>query len=1158
MSAELCLESKMPDRRIQNRIFVQLGFATFMALAAFSVVLLGLAKQDRKEDREREAKLVLALALDADLSNDHQLRLDKVASLSGASGLFITNQTKSFSANGEEPLPTWLWDEILGNKSWPLEVDGSAYWLFSKQEDVSSNWRHAVVRFKEPELFSWAVERYGLLSFVILGLLLLLGAFGVRTHRKLFFKPLSELVEQIERRIEGATGESISEEQGRDEIKRLSGRYQELLEVVEGQGEELRQQSDELRHLLDALPAYVWYKDDKNNIIRVNKSGAESVGHTIEELEGKSVKEIFPEEADLYYQDDLLVIDSGEAKLGYIETYTPTKGKARTIRTDKIPYIDKNGQTTGVVALVTDISELVDLQEERRASDRLIRRLVEIGNWEASNVDERIEASLKDTCETLGLKTGIFSEIKDSEYVVRRVYDESGVFSAGDRFDLEDVYCSFVVMTGRSIASNHMGETSWGEMECYRKVQLESYIAAPIRIDGKIAGTINFSAAEKRSKMFTQFEIDAVRMIARWVEGLVRQQKIIDQVNRQRAELRLILDTTPNQIWFKDDENRILRANRAAADSLGLKVEEVEGKSAKDVFPYDADRYYLEDSAILEKGAPKLGAIRPSVTPNGKTLWTRYDKLPYQLESGQRGIISVVSDITELVESQNATKAAEERFRMAVETSPVGMMIIDSDLRITLVNNEAERIFGYAREELLWRPVRMFLGERIVTALDCLFDADERISSKIPLGSDGELLAMRKDDLKVPVEVILSPYSLSDDRFVMASVFDISTRIESQQALLDSEERFQLAATGASVGIWDWFDIEGDKEWWSPKFFELLGYGFDELEPTLDTFKSLLHPEDLEGTFSAVDKSFKDGTVFTVDYRLLCKTGEYRWFLGSGMVSFDEKGVPRRMTGTIQDIHDRKVAEQELSKVVADLKRANEELSNFAFLSSHDLQEPLRTISSFLNLLKDNYGSQLDDDANEYMDFTLVGVTRLQKMIRSLLLYCRLDSNECESSVFSIGDAVEMGLSDIRKLIEERKVETKLGKDFPEVSGDLNQVSLVFQNLFSNAIKFNRSDCPKITVDWSVRSCEDIGREGILPGEFVVVTVSDNGIGIRDKYKKRIFSIFQKLHPSGEYEGSGIGLSMVQKIMQRHAGHVWLDSSEGEGTSFHLAFPIKP
>lgn len=1152
----------MLARRIQSRIFVKLGIASVVASAVVFIVLAVVVQKERRAERVQEAELLLGLILGFESGGNLQADLDRLAAqtetLSGAPRVFLWANGRSYVGKSGTSLAPWLVDEIFEAPMQAFRLHGYIYCFGANGDTVPHSQIRAIVRFEDPRMFDSIYDRYGILFLVTSCLMFALGTYAIRFQNRSVFGPLADFVDRIERRIEGISGSLVEREGEFDEIQRLFSRYEELVDVIEAQGNELRRHGAELRQLLDALPAYVWYKDDKNNIIRVNKSGAESVGLSIEELEGKSVHDVFPEEADAYYQDDLSVIDSGKAKLGYIETYTPAKGKARTIRTDKIPYVDQYGKVTGVVALVTDISELVDLQEERRVSERLIRRLVEIGNWEVSNVDERIEASLKDTCEALGLKTGIFSEISDSSYVIRRVYDELGMFSAGDVFALEDVYCNFVVVTGRSVASNHMAETKWAKLACYKKVKRESYIAAPVRLDGKITGTINFSAPEKRAKPFTQFEIDAVRVIARWVEGLLRQQQINDRVNRQSAELRLILDTTPSQIWFKNDENRILRANRAAAESIGLKVEEVEGKSAKELFPYDAEQYFQEDVSILESGAPKFGAIRPYVSKKGRTHWTRYDKLPYQLESGQRGIISVVSDITELVESQNAMKVAEERFRMAVEASPVGMLIVDSDLRITLVNNEAERIFGYAREELLWRPVFRYLGDRIVVALNCLFDAEERIRSEVPLGSDGEFLAIRKDSLEVPVEVVLSTYSLADDSYAMVSIFDISARVESQRALHDSEERFQLAATGASVGIWDWFDIEGNREWWSPKFYELLGYRMGDLEPTLETFKSLLHPDDVEGTLAAVDRCFKDGSIFTADYRLLCESGEYKWFLGSGMVSFDDSGEPRRMTGTIQDIDDRKRAEQELSKVVSDLQRANEELSNFAFLSSHDLQEPLRTISSFLTLLKDNYGSQLDEDANEYMDFTLEGVSRLQNMIRSLLQYCRLDSKQCIGSEFSIGEAVQLGLSDLRQRIAERKVIVEVQAEFPKVFGDMNQISLVFQNLFSNAIKFNQSDCPKIVVSYSVQSSDEIGKEGIVSGDFVVVAVADNGIGIREKYMKRIFSIFQKLHPNGEYEGSGIGLSMVQKIMQGHGGIVWLESEMGDGTSFYLAFPIKP
>ncbi|MDQ8179222.1 PAS domain S-box protein [Pelagicoccus sp. SDUM812005] len=999
-------------------------------------------------------------------------------------------------------------------------------------------WLVGSLQEEELSLLPPAMGRYA--AFFVLGLILLGGAAAY------LFRPQGRLIQALELMEKGEAGDS--EGVSSDD---------ELIAVVERQRQELKFRSDELRSLLDALPAYIWFKDDRNNIVRVNKAAAESTGLSIEELEGKAVKDVFPDEADAYFEDDRAVIESGVPKLGYIETYTPEKGKARTIRTDKIPYVDTDGKVTGVVALVTDISELVDLQEERQASERLIRRLVEIGNWESSDVYERIAAALKDTCETLGMKTGVLSEISGDSYSVREVYDERGLLSVGDCFKLSEVYCNILMKAGRSIASNHVGESEWAEMDCYKTLGLESYIASPIRMGGEITGTINFSAPEARAKPFTAFEIDAVRLLSNWIEGLLRQEEIVAQLNRQKAELRLILDTTPSQIWFKDSENRILRANRAAASYLGKTVEEVEGKTAGELMPEESARSWEEEREVLESGEPLLGRVRSKVAESGQRVWHRYDRLPYELENSQRGVIVVVSEITELVESQNAAREADERFRVAVEEAPMGMLLVDSGLRVILVNREAERIFGYERKTLLWRSVDRLLGGRVVTALECLFDADGKVEEQVRLGADGELQISRNDESTLPVEVMLSPYSLSEDSYAMVSVLDISERVESQKALQDSEERFQLAAEGASVGIWDWFDVDGVEAWWSPRFYELIGYDPGELEPTLETFKGLLHPTDRESAFAAVEKSFQDGTPFAADYRLRCKNGEYRWFLGSGMVSFDAKGVPRRMTGTIQDINDRKEAEEELSKVVTDLKRANEELSDFAFLSSHDLQEPLRTISSFLLLLKERYGQELDADANEYMDFTLVAAKRLQNMIRSLLNYCRLDARERVESLFSLQEALEMALGDLAKRIEERGAEIEVSERLGEVYGDIDQVSLVFQNLIGNALKFNRSGKPKVQVGCRRVSSAEIAREGLEACDYTVVSVKDNGIGIREKYQKKIFSIFQKLHPSGEYEGSGIGLSMVQKIMQRHNGFVWLESEEGKGACFYLAFPIR-
>ncbi|MBD5780562.1 PAS domain S-box protein [Pelagicoccus sp. NFK12] len=1149
----------MPLRHVQRRIYTKLGIVLLALLLCFFATFAWLVKRVQLDEMERSAAFLLEWAnrLEAGDAEQELAELQVgIADWEGEPELFLRLGGRLFpqdAASGDIPADlVRLWDD---GREVPRKREGYLYWQASSERANGLGQLLAIVRFKDSSVWGFVLERYSALFLLGAGFLVSVIASLLVLQGRLVFRPLSRMLRSIESGIEGVSASLPPWREQSDEFESLAARYDELIEVLERQGKELQFRNDELRHLLDALPAYIWFKDDQNNIVRLNRAAAESVGYSVEELEGRAVAEIFPEEAEAYFRDDKAVIESGKAKLGYVESYSPVNGERRTVRTDKIPYVNEEGKVTGVVVLVTDITELVHLQEEREASDRLIRRLVEIGNWEAAGVEERIAAGLKDTCETLGMKTGILSEISGDLYTVRQVHDEGGKISKGSVFRLDEVYCQFVVMTGRSMATNHLGETAWGRMKCYETLRLESYIASPIRKGDEIVGTINFSSPEIRERPFAQFEIDAVRLLSNWIEGLLRQEEIVDQLNRQKAELRLILDTTPSQIWFKDDRNRILRANRAAAAHLGLEVEEVEGKLTSELLPLEADRSYEEDRSVLESGEPMLGRIRSVTTIGNRNAWFRYDKLPYRLDDERSGVIVVASDITELVESQAAVKEADERFRAAVEESPVGMLIVDSELRVVMVNGEAERIFGYEREELLWGSVDRLLGSRVMTALSCVFDADELVEDQVRLGADGKLLVARKDGTELPVEVIVSLYSLSGDSFAMVSIFDVTARIESQSALHDSEERFQLAAKGASVGIWDWFNINGSEEWWSPRFYELIGYEPGELPSSLQSFKELLHPDDVEPTFAAVDKSLKEGTPFEADYRLLRKDGTYHWFFGSGMASFDEDGVPRRMTGTIQDINDRKIAEEELSRAVTDLKRANEELSNFAFLSSHDLQEPLRTISSFLHLLKDRYGPGMDREANEYMDFTLVAVERVQNMIRSLLGYCSLDSKRRAASLFNLQEAVDLSLRDLTKRIEERGVEISVVDALGSVYGDRNQISLVFQNLFSNAIKFNRSDRPTIKIACRTVSSFEIGREELREGDYTVVSIADNGIGIREKYQKRIFSIFQKLHPSGEYEGSGIGLSMVQKIMQQHEGYVWLESEEGKGSCFYLAFP---
>ncbi|EDY82398.1 PAS fold family [Verrucomicrobiia bacterium DG1235] len=644
----------------------------------------------------------------------------------------------------------------------------------------------------------------------------------------------------------------------------------------------------------------------------------------------------------------------------------------------------------------------------------------------------------------------------------------------------------------------------------------------------------------------------------RYSELLVALDRQGVELRQQREELRQLLDTLPAYVWYKDDKNNILRVNRAAADSVGFSIEELEGKSTKDVFPEEADEYYKDDLEVIESGQAKLGYVESYTPKKGAARTIRTDKIPYLDPNGKVvGVVALVTDITELVASQEALKAAEEEFRMAVESSPTGMVMIDSSKRVVLANNEAGRIFGYHSEELNGQSIDQLMSEEGLRVVARFFETLESEREKVISGSSGGLHALRKEGGVVPIELVCNPLFLSSGSFVMASVVDISSRLSGQLALRNSEERFQLAAAGASVGIWDWYDIEGEKVWWSPRFYQLIGYEESELESSLACFRSLLHPDDLEGTFARVNECLRKGGVFSSDYRLRCKDGQYRWYFGSGMVSQDEKGTARRMTGTIQDIHDRKLAESELSAVIADLREANEELSSFAFLSSHDLQEPLRTISSFVNLLKDEHGPKLDAAANEYIDFALTGVTRVQGMIRGLLKYSKLDAKPKSIADLSLRDAVDLAVSGLSSRIGETNSQLSIKGEFPEVRGDLLELSQVFQELLSNGMKFNFSDSPEVKVTGRLIDSSELGREGLLDGPYGLVSVCDDGIGISEKYRERVFTIFQRLHPADEFEGGGIGLSVVQKIVRAHEGQVWVETREGKGSCFCLALPVR-
>lgn len=255
------------------------------------------------------------------------------------------------------------------------------------------------------------------------------------------------------------------------------------------------------------------------------------------------------------------------------------------------------------------------------------------------------------------------------------------------------------------------------------------------------------------------------------------------------------------------------------------------------------------------------------------------------------------------------------------------------------------------------------------------------------------------------------------------------------------------------------------------------------------------------------------------------------------------QGDRQYVVAAVRDVTARRRIEEALERRTKELARSNADLAQFAYVASHDLQEPLRIISSYAQLLKRRYEDQLDADADEFIDFMVDACRRMQTMINDLLAYARIDSGGGRFEEIDLNRALAHASDNLRALMNERGVELQASK-LQSVRADESQMVQLFQNLLANAIKFNDKTPPRVWV-----SCAADGGEQVC-------TISDNGIGIDPRFQDRVFKPFQRLHAKDEYPGTGIGLALCRKIVERHGGRIWLESEPGRGTRISFALPF--
>lgn len=623
----------------------------------------------------------------------------------------------------------------------------------------------------------------------------------------------------------------------------------------------------------------------------------------------------------------------------------------------------------------------------------------------------------------------------------------------------------------------------------------------------------------------------------------------------------------------------------------GYSVEEFKARGGwrESIHPEDLQ---IDDNDIarLRNNQDTESQIR-TINRNGEIVWVQVFAHPIWDEQRNclSGIYGAVKNITDRKNAEEKLINSEVRFRELLEKVNLIAVILDNEGRITFCNNYLLELTGFKSEELIGEDWFDLMIPEEISAVKKIFFTESK-KENIPARFENPILTKSGNKLDIVWSNVIQRNHEGHIIGIASIGVDITERKLTENNLHETNERLKLMLENTPTAIWDW-NLETDVWLTTSKYYTMLGY---EPEPGMSDrqiWLSRIHPDDRENVVRKINCVLSSQNLeYNYTARMQHANGTYRWQTVIGhVIEKDESGRAKRMLGVRIDVDEAKKAEEALRKLNLELEQkitertlelenrsktlqekeivlkntiknlnlksqelqnstsqlvaTNKELEAFSYSVSHDLRAPLRAINGFVNILNEEYSPLLDDEGKRICSIINSNAVKMGQLIDDLLSFSRLIRSELHHSMIDMQGLVNSVIAEFQSSKELNPNIISLN-ELPKTTGDTNLIKQVWMNLISNAIKYSSKTInPQIIIGAAQYDNE------------TVYFIRDNGVGFNMNYSHKLFGVFQRLHGSNEFEGTGVGLAIVQRIIIRHGGRVWAEGEIGKGATFYFALP---